>query len=263
MHDPMKYGKARGMKLLEQYLPDVVPFSDLRIVASYDEWKEVRSRYGNFVFQRVDLPIGDAASPVSNTNGFSADVSRVLNEAKLQNPNSVLLVMNTKQPTYCRYLYDGGFNVLFKPNDLIIIELVGAGFDGHELTRGLAVHERYIVNWYDAPFVDDTSRGLAKTSVTRYYVSPYQYTRQRMERVNFLVKDCQYKTTEVERYIPMQSERLHDTLIKSLFDGIILPILEQKETLLRNDLTQFCIQGNFVNNKVQPWEMVTDKRWIS
>ena len=166
MHDPMKYGKARGMKLLEQYLPDVVPFSDLKIVASYDEWREVRSGYGNFVFQRVDLPIGETASPVSNTNGFSADISRVLNEAKLQNPNSVLLVMNTKQPTCCRYLYDGGFNVLFKLNDLIIIELVGAGFDGHELTRGLAVHERYIINWNDVPFIGDT-KSLIKTSVAK------------------------------------------------------------------------------------------------
>ncbi|MBO7560589.1 hypothetical protein J6T21_00925 [Candidatus Saccharibacteria bacterium] len=261
-HDPMDYGKARGMKLLERYLPDAVPFSDLRVIENYDEWKEVKDSYGSFIFQRVDLPIGNTKYPISNTNGYSHDVSRVLNEAKMQNPDSVLLVMKTKKPTCVRYLYDGGLNVLFVPDDLIIIELVGRGFDGHELTRDLAVHERYFVSWSDIPLVDGTVRSLAKTSFKKYYVSPHQYARQHWERINFLVNECKYEMTEVNRNIPVEPERLHDALIESLFNDVILPIFKRKADLLRNDFTQFCIQGNFVNGKAQPWEMTVDKRWL-
>ena len=33
---------------------------------------------------------------------------------------------------------DEGFNVLFNMGNNVIIELVGKGFDGHEVTQGLA-----------------------------------------------------------------------------------------------------------------------------
>ena len=262
MIDPMQYKKARGMKLLEKYLPQSAPFSNLRIIASYDDWNEVKGEYGSFACQRIDLPVGNSNGIVSNTNGSTSDIHRVLYEAKAQDPEAVLIVMNTKQPTCCRYLYNGSFNVFFKVGDFVIIELNGKGFDAHELNKGLAVHERYIITWKDMSLVDGTSKSLARASIDKYYVSPCQYARQRIQRVNFLVQDCRYRLNDVEENVPAQATRLDDALIENLYDNIVMPILNQKERLISDSYREFCIQGNFVYGKVQPWEMVTYKRWI-
>ena len=40
MRDPMKYGKAKGIVLLQKYLPKVTPFKDIDIINTLDEWEQ-------------------------------------------------------------------------------------------------------------------------------------------------------------------------------------------------------------------------------
>ncbi len=245
--------------LLSKYLPNVVPFTKFNIVASLDEWDAIKTNYGAFTIQRVDAPIGSLRA-VSQTNGGKSDIPRILTNAQEANPDAVVLVLDTKTPSCSRYLYDGGFNILFAVDDCVAIEIVAKGFDAHELVRNKAVHERYILPWNEAIFAKNLA-DLMKISRGKYFVQPCQYTLQRNERVRFLVNSCRYNLATVEKSIPTEVQRISDSLISQLLDEIVITIIEQQKQIVQDGYRQFCVQGNFVNKTVQPWEFFTGK-WI-
>lgn len=259
MLDPMKYGKARGTALLNKYLPEVTPIESMNIIASLEDWEGVKEKYSGFAFQRVDWPI-DTPKPnaIYGTNGRPEDIPGLLEAAKKDCSESVVLLMKTKKESVYRYDYDGGFNVLFVPGKEIVIELVGKAFDGHELTYGLATHERYTVPWGEVLFATSKNIFLYGGRV----VEEQDYAKQRAERVSYLTKDCSYDLSLVEERVPMSYRALDKSLIDDLLDRIVVELYGKTEELLREaGLEVFCVQGNFVNGEVQPWEIFVPKRW--
>ena len=150
----MTYGKAKGMVLVKKYLPDLNPFKNINIVSSIEQWKQVEDNYSDRITCRTDTKIGDAKNVrVEGTSGKKEDIPNILENIKSQNPDAVLLLLETQRDVFPRYENQGGFNVLFNLNESVIIELVGKGFDGRELTREKAVHERYAIPWDDILFM--------------------------------------------------------------------------------------------------------------
>lgn len=149
--DYKKYGKVRGTSLSMDLLPEVTPICDYVVIDSIEEWKAIEANWQGFSLQRIDGPF-DAKKPTSakyGTSGRPEDIPRLLEMAKKDCPEYVLLLMKTKEASVYRYDNDGGFNVLFDFNrrNEVVIELVGRGFDGHELTSGAAMHEQYVIPW--------------------------------------------------------------------------------------------------------------------
>lgn len=255
------YSKARGIILLDKYLPEISPFKDISIVESLEKWEDIKHKYGEFAIQRVDLPIGSAKhNAVSGASGLTKDVPELIKSAKAYSEDGIVLVMNTKNPTCFRYQNDGGFNILFSLQDQIMIELVGKGFDGHELTQGIACHERYALKWGEAYFSknrDDLIRNKSQT----YLVSKEEYSNHRKERIDFLVNDCHYDRKIVEENLPLEYHEFKNEPISELLDKIVLQMLKNKSSLNENGLYHFCVQGNFVNGTVQPWEIFIPERW--
>ena len=260
MPDPMKYGKARGASLLKKYLPRVTPFSELDLISTPDEWNAVKGKYGGFAFQRVDWPL-EAKKPKTfyGTSGRPEDIPDLLARAQADSPDAAILLLLTKDgKKRYRYEYDGGFNVLFALGREIVIELVGKGFDGHELTYGLAVHESYTIPWDLIPWV--TSKNKLPNNVVW---AQTWYPAQRKERIRYLVEDCGYNAELVEKSVPTELRSLDDSLFCDLLDNIVMEFYPySKEAALRRDgLELFCVQGNFVDGKIQPWEIFDPRRW--
>ena len=261
MRNLMEYGKARGIALLGKYLPDITPFKDIDIIASIEDWEAVKHKYGDFAIQRTDLPIGTTRqNAVFGTSGLSKEVPELIETVHAHCPEGVVLIMSTKEPTCLRYLNDGGFNVLFSINDRIIVELVGKGFDGHEITQGLAIHERYIIPWGEAYFVKDRDNLIRHNNLV-YCVTDKEYQAQREKRVRFLVDECHYDEKAVEENIPPEYQKLSNDIVKELLDKVVLTLVQKKSELRRNGMLHFCVQGNFANGKVQPWEIFVPDRW--
>lgn len=156
MQNPMKYGKAKGIVLVQKYLPRINPFKRIDIISTTEEWNAVKDKYGRFVASRVDMPIGEAKkNVVKGTSGLPESIPSLIEKVNEQSSKGVVLVMETKKQAIPRYEYDGGFNISFNTGENVIIEIVGKGFDGHELTQGLAVHERYQIPWDEVLFMRD------------------------------------------------------------------------------------------------------------
>lgn len=263
MRNKMIYGKTKGIVLLKKYLPDLYPFQDIDIVGSIEEWNQVKEKYGEILNQRGDTALGDSRKVKIDTDGYASSVPRLIKEIKAQNPDGVLLCMKPKDGAIPRYEDDGGFNILFNMNDSIIIELVGKGFDGHELTR-VGMHERYQIPWDEVLFVRDKSDLTKNKMVQTYLIEQEAYKKTRENRIEFLkgqYPDCD--PSIIEENVPEEYNPVSDEIVKSILDDVILKLMEQKSSLSMDGLRRFGVQGNFIRGKVQPWEIFRAERMVT
>ncbi|MBR2544053.1 hypothetical protein IKF04_02000 [Candidatus Saccharibacteria bacterium] len=272
--DYKKYGKLRGLLLLLSLLPDVAPISKYTIIRSIEDWEAIKYDWQGFSLQRIDGPL-DAEKPTSakyGTSGRPEDIPRLLEMAKKDCPEYVLLLMKTKEESVYRYDNDGGFNVLFDFNrrNGVVIELVGRGFDGHELTSGVAVHERYVIPWEGLSSLKETMernprdvKEMAKllSGYNTYTVSPEEYAKQREERFRYLTAGCGYDPEIVEGKLPTTYQLLDRKLVYDLIEKVVLELYRKSIRLFHEGLLYFGVQGNFANGKVQPWEVFIPERW--
>ena len=272
--DYKKYGKLRGLLLLLSLLPDVAPISKYTIIRSIEDWEAIKDDWQGFSLQRIDWPL-DAEKPTSakyGTSGRPEDIPRLLEMAKNDCPECILLLMKTKKESVYRYDNDGGFNVLFDlgPRGGVVIELAGRGFDGHELTSGVAVHEQYVIPWGELLSLEEiTERSLRIARMTEllsgghntYTVSPEEYTKQREERFRYLAASCGYDPEIVEGKLPTTYQLLDRKLVYDLIEKVVLELYRKSIRLFHEGLLFFGVQGNFVNGEVQPWEIFIPNRW--
>ena len=264
MRDLMKYGKAKGIVLVQKYLPKINPFESVDIVGTVEEWDAVRKKYGDFVAHRVDMPIGvPRKNVVQGTSGFSNSIPGLIQKVNEQSPYGVVLLMATKEQAVHRYENDGGFNILFNMGENIIIELVGKGFDGHELTQGLAVHERYQIPWDEILFMRDRIDLLKSPIVEKARVTPDCYARQRKERVKFLKDICHYDIDKIEEHVPQQYKLINNDIIKGILDDVVFELMKKQSSLRQDGLNRFAVQGNLLHGRAQPWEIFRAERMLT
>lgn len=267
MKNVMNYGKAQGMTLVGRYLPKINPFQYMDAVRTLEEWEQVRSKYGATMIHRIDYPIGHAQvkkNATQGTNGLAESIPELIATVQAQSDVGVVLVVQTTFPTPPRYLYLGGFNILFRMGIDITIELVGKAFDGHELTQGWGYHERYSVNWDDLPFA--TSRAdLARLSTSRALVTAEQYQGLRQARMQFLTKECHYLPNTVEANVPRSLILLSNDALRLLLDDVVMELCGRRALMEHDGLTMFGVQGNVVEYNdqifIQPWEIFRPERW--
>ena len=170
--------------------------------------------------------------------------------------------MKTKKAGVPRYLYDGGFNVLFNLGKEVIFEFSGRAFDGHELTQGLVVHERHLIDWKDIYYLKDRNSLIKLTNLAGIKTTDEQYANQRRERVIYLTQNCGYDQKIVEENVPINLELVKESGVRSLIEDIVFELFKQKEELKKDRLIEFAVQGNFVNGKAEPWEIFRWERWL-
>lgn len=266
MRDPMKYGKAKGIVLLQKYLPKISPFKSIDIVSNIDEWNAIKDRFGEFVPNRVDYPIGQPRrNVIAGTNGLASGMPSLIESVNKQSPNGVVLLLPTKENVIVppRYEDDGGFNVLFNMGRNVIIELVGKGFDGHEVTQGLANHERYQIPWNEVLFMRDRRDMLKSPTVQKSHVTPESYEKQRQARIKFLHEVIGYDLETVKNNVPETYSLISDNIIKTLLDDVVLELMKKRQMILRDGLTRFGVQGNIIDGNIQPWEIFRAERLVT
>lgn len=262
LQEIMKYGKAKGIVLIRKYLPKLNEFNGIKIIKSIEEWEQIKDSLPDRVTTRTDTVIGDTRQVrIDGASGKIEEIPSVITQIKSQNPDGVLLLLDTKSQTIPRYENDGGFNIGFNMNESVVIELVGKGFDGREITREKAVHERYVIPWNDVLFMRNKTDLMKSRDVSKYIISDEQYKQTRQERINFL-SDKEDKQ-EVESLIPTTYTESNDELIKNILDQIVFELYSRKNDLARDGLRNFNVQGNIVDGRLIPWEIFRPERLIS
>lgn len=266
MKDPMKYGKASGIALLQKYLPKLSPFKSMYIINNIDEWNKIKGAVGHFVPHRVDYPLGNSRlNVVAGTDQYADVIPELIAKLNDQSPDGVILILPTKNNLVIppRYEDEGGFTVLFNMGLNVIIELVGRGFDGHEVTQGKACHEKYQIPWNEVLFMRNRKDMLKSNTVQKSHISQEDYQKTRKERIDFLYNSCHYDIDKIEENIPQTYSLIPDNVIVKLLDEVVLELMKNRPMLLQDGLMQFGIQGNIINGEIQPWEMFRPERWLS
>lgn len=260
--NPMKYGRAKGTILLQKYLPKITPFIDVKLLENVEQWEQIKGSYDERTSFRPDSLIGDKIVRLEGSDGMLHSIPKMFEEMKQQNPNSALLLLKTKEKQLPRYQSDGGFNVIFNMGQNIIIEFVGKGFDGRELTHGIAIHEKYQIPWERTLFIKDKKDLIKENIVGKFCVSEKHYKAQRKERIGFLIERCHYSEELLEESIPNTFTPMNSEILHQILDDVIFELYKQKNTLLLDGLTSFGVQGNIIDGKIEPWEIFRAERVI-
>lgn len=248
---------AKGTILIQKYLPKINPFISVELIENIEKWEINKDKYNDYSHIRPDSPIGDKAVRLEGSDGMLKSVPQMIEEMKRQNPNSALLITKTKNKQIPRYEDDGGFAVLFDKDKNVIIELVGKGFDGRELTHGKTVHESYTIPWGKILYIKDKSNLVKDKDIIRHTINQKDYDYDKKERIDFLVKHCNYDKKVLEKKIPKTYKPVENEIIKQIIEDIIFELYIKKEELSKDGLNYFWVQGNIINGKVEPWELST------
>ena len=260
--DLMLYGKARGTFLVQKYLPNINPFISIDLISDIETWENVKFNFDDYSKIRPDSLIGDKSVRLEGSDGMLSSVPDMINEMKYKNPNSVLLITKTKNKQIPRFEDDGGFSVLFDIYKNIIIEFVGKGFDGRELTHGKTVHESYVIPWNKLLNIKNKYELENDDDIKKYTIKEKDYLISRNERIKFLMERCKYDKNILDRKIPDKYIPMNDSIVKQIMNDIVIVLYLKKRKLLNDGLNYFCVQGNIINGKLEPWEIFTIDRLI-
>lgn len=191
-----------------------------------------------------------------------SSVPKMIEEMKEKNPHTALLIVKTKGIQIPRYLDDGGFVILFDMNKRVTIEFVGKGFDGRELTHGIAVHESIDIPWDKILFIRSRKDIQKFSDIKRFIISQENYKQTRESRIDFLIRRCHYSREILEKNILACYTPINDSILIQVFDEVIMELYKKQQELKKDKLTYFCIQGNIINKKLEPWEISTMDRLI-
>lgn len=257
----LKYGKVKGMYLLKKYLPKINLISNVTIINSIEEWDKIKGQLADRIMVRTDNPIGEKTVRIEGASGKKEDVPMILEEIKLQNPNAVILLIQGAMPTYPRYKNLGGFTISFDMNESINMNLVGKGFDGRELTRGIVTHESYTIPWDEILWVKDKYSLLKNKFVSKSKINNEDYLNSREERIKFLIEAIKENQSFVQENVPLKYKEIEDDIIKQLLDEVVLPLYTKSEDLHYDGLKHFKVQGNISpERKLIPFEIFTPER---
>lgn len=251
------------MYLLKKYLPNLNLISNVTVVNSLEEWNKIKDRFPERIVTRTDNIIGETTVRISGTSGKKEDIPRYLKQIKSQNPNSVVLLIEGNLPSYRRYENLGGFIVAFSLDEDITISLVGRGFDGRELTRGISEHEGYKIPWNEVLFIKNREDLLKNKFVQHHIIDDEQYKKSRVERVNFLVEDVKEDKEIAETKIPLSYHLIDDSIIEDIIENVVIPLYSRNTDLHYDGLKHFKVQGNISNKgKIVPYEITTPERFL-
>ena len=113
-------------------------------------------------------------SPFKDICKKKDNVEEIFKKIKEVDKDGVLVLFNLNHEPSQRYNRYAGIAVSVSLGNEIIIEAVGKGFDGREVSKGICTHERYCIPWYE---IRNVSIGNFKKYNT------------------YLIKDEEYKNT--------------------------------------------------------------------
>lgn len=230
----------------------------LAIAVDYNDYLKNKDYLDSFDSYRIDSPkSGKIIEGIeSKGNDDFSDIELLFKRIKRKNNEGVLLFFDlTGEPTE-RYKRKAGISIKVSLYDSVCIEAVGRGFDGREISKGICVHERYLIPWFDLPSL--TINNFNKYNI--FTISNNDYVKTRNNRINYLLS-LGLKQEEFSKYIPSTYKKIDNIIWENLIKRVLLNIYKQADLLSDAGYKDFAIGGNTLGDEPYLWQMYNKDRY--
>lgn len=178
------------------------------------------------------------------------EVEDYIKHVKNNNPNGVVLCIETEKGTHEKIKTQGAFNVYLQVGDTVYIDFLGKGFDMGAITKGKSTHESWTIPWDEILFLEPNNMnrfGYKK-------IDEENYIQTVNDRKIHLI-NLNYSLDEIEKYIPKKYSPIPIWVKDMLINEIIIPLYYKQQRLILSGLKSFGIQGMIVEERLFPIEM--------
>ena len=137
----------------------------------------------SFDSYRVDSPKDYSLIEGIESDGLKTDFCSLFDKIKNKNKHGVILFFDLVGNPSKRYTFDAGISVNVNLYEDVCIEAVSKGFDGREISKGICVHERYLIPWFELKFLNIDNFYKYKI----YEINQDEYYDTRVKRIEYLL----------------------------------------------------------------------------
>lgn len=257
IEEMMKYHRTRDMINLIKFFPELSPVINLTIVKSIEELLENYDLCKKFTCERNDTLITKPSMKSIEGLGISSDILSILRKVKSIDSDGVLVLFDLCHEPSERYQRYAGISVGVSLGCGVFIDAVGKGFDGREVSKGLSVHERYYIPWFE---LRRCNIGNFKEYRT-YIIDDCDYKLSRTDRISFLTSIGLSEET-VSKYIPIKYEEIPNFIWLDVIKNLIKKLNKMEEELHSAGLDEFAISGHTEGKKFLPWQIFDKNRYV-
>ena len=142
------YHRASDMIDFLYFFPEASYVKRLAIATDIDDYLNNKEYFDTFDSYRVDSPKDSSLIEGIESDGLKTDFVELFKRIYKKNKHGVVLFFELDGKVDKRYMCDAGISVNINLYEDVCIEVVGKGFDGREISKGICVHERYLIPWF-------------------------------------------------------------------------------------------------------------------
>ena len=251
----LNYHRARDMINIMTFFPGLSPIVDLAIVLDEKDYLKNKETLSKLTNIRNGNPITEPCMKSIAIKEINPDPIETIKKIKAENKNGVLILFNLNVKQTERYERYAGISIGISLGKRIYIDAVGKGFDGREVLKGIACHERYTIPWDDIRELNIDNFKL----YNKYIVNDCDYNKSRDERIQYLIS-CGISKSILKKNIPKKYEPIPDFIWLDIIKNIIKKLEKEEEFLRESGFLEFNLSGHTEEKRFRPWQMADDKR---
>lgn len=251
-----KYFRASDMIDFWYFFPEASPLKRLAIISDYDDYLANKEYIDTFDSYRIDSPKDSFIIEGIESDGSKSNYELLFNKIKNVNPYGVILFFDLKGEASKRYERYAGISVNVNIGEDICIEAVSKGFDGREISKGVCVHERYLIPWFELRSI--CSENFKNYQIFKIEQSDYLLTRE--NRIKYLLS-LGLKEEEFIKYIPYRYQDIPEFIWNDLIKKVLINIEKKQDILLKCGYKNFAIGGNTEGEEIYLWQMYNKDRY--
>lgn len=254
----MKYHRTKDMINLRTYFPNLSPIRNLTIVKSIEDYQNNYEFCKSFVTQRNDTLITKPCMEsieVKESNPIV--VKNTFEKVKELDKDGVIVLFDLCHEPSERYDRYAGITVEVSLSHGVFIDAVGKGFDGREVSKGFASHERYYIPWFELRKCNIENFKNYRT----YIISDEDYQISRNNRISYL-GGIGVSLDIALRYVPSEYTEIPSFVWLDVLKNCIKKLESMEDELTSADLTEFAINGHTEGKRFLPWQMFDKSRYV-
>lgn len=250
------YHRASDMIDFLFFFPEASRLERLAIATDVQDYLNNKEYFDSFDSFRIDSSKEYSVIEGIESNGLKTDIVKLFERIKQKNKHGVVLFFDIEGKPNKRYTYDAGISVNINLYEDVCIEAVSYGFDGREISKGVCVHERYLIPWFEL-------RGLTSDNIHNYLVyqiNQDKYYETRKKRIDFLLSLGE-NIDEFIKYIPSTYKPVSSNVWDDLIKNILSNLYKKEDILDNSNFKNFAVGGNAINGKCYIWQMYNKDRY--
>lgn len=250
------YHRASDMIDFLFFFPESSPLERLAICTDEEDYLNNKDYFDSFDSYRIDSLKEYSIIEGIESNGLKTDFIKLFKIIKSKNKHAVILFFDLTGEPLKRYKCEAGISVTINLYEDICIEAVGKGFDGREISKGICVHERYLIPWFDLRSLNITNFDDYKI----FQISQKDYYDTRNSRIKYLLSIGE-NINDFIKYIPVNYEKIPSMIWEDLIKTILTNLDKKADILEKYGFKSFAIGGNTLNGKCYLWQMYNKDRY--